>query len=182
MKKNEKAVLIAKDVLERLEKGKLHLKRASGFIVINEKFPHQGSLQENLDKAEANCKVCALGGMFLSYARLFNGIDCEEITTQNYLYSMPTFSDMKKHLGKAFSKKALALIEGAFETGLLRRGYEVDTNWSKNEMDGIEQYSKKLIKETRGIKSRRKKAEHILTRICENIIENNGKFVVPKIA
>jgi hypothetical protein len=69
MKKQEKAIAIAKDVLERLKLEKLNLARKTGFIVpvaytIEETFPKTGSLQKQIDKAEANCQVCALGGIF----------------------------------------------------------------------------------------------------------------------
>jgi hypothetical protein len=211
MKKQEKAIAIAKDVLHRLKLEKLNLARKTGFIVpvaytIEETFPKTGSLQKQIDKAEANCQVCALGGIFLSHVRLHNGIQCDKVYDGSF-----NFHQISSKLRQIFSAKTLALIEGVFEGGLLRAGYVLDKEEkmlaynTTNDVallgrsspvivrqypsyiaaeKQIKNYHNAIVKKARKDKkllSAKAKTRALMTEICKNIIRNNGEFVLPSV-
>lgn len=193
--KAEKAVAVAKDVLKRLKYGKLNVKRRTGFFLVKRNFPKHGSLQEFADVAEANCKVCALGGMFLSYARVYNRVRCDEVYNDFY--------ETTKKLKQVFSMRTLALIEGVFERKVIRAGHVLDAKDLKVALQlhgsidvisplyydlGYPSYvsAKKQVKKYHDAIVKKKKqgmpkGKALMTEICRNIIRNNGEFVLPTV-
>lgn len=182
MKKQEKAIAIAKDVLKRLKLEKLSLARRTGFIVPKGKFPTTGSLQEQIDKAEANCQVCALGGMFLSHVRLHNGIQCDNVCDGSF-----NFRQISLELKQIFSLKTLALIEGVFEGKLLRIAdvlsiRSINVGDVNDMQKRIKDYHNAIVEKARKGKkllSAKAKTRALMTEICRNIIRNSGEFVLP---
>lgn len=184
MKKQEKAIAIAKDVLHRLKLEKLSLARRTGFIVPKETFPKTGSLQKQIDKAEANCQVCALGGIFLSHVRLHNGVQCDNVCDGSF-----NFHQISSKLKQIFSEKTLALIEGVFEGKILRiayvlsiRGISVGDAYDMEKR--IKDYHNAVVEKARKGKkllSAKAKTRALMTEICKNIIRNNGEFVLPSV-
>ena len=170
MRKNEKAILIAEDILARIEKGSLHLRTANGLIDMNGKFPREGSFQDQIDLAERNCKVCAIGGMFLSYVSIFGKVKCFE-------FGKPTWHELARVLDKVFSRDTLVFIEYVFEGCMVRTQWDVE--YDLDEFRFFRSYMRNLWNqlEIQKIKRGRKKAEFIMSEICRNIIRNDGQFV-----
>lgn len=180
----QKAVAIAKDVCKRLKIQKLNVKRANGYVHRKSgfRFTFEKSLQEQIDAVESQCQVCALGGMFLSYVRLFNNVD---IT-----YDMRNFSPIADKLGKVFSHKTLALIEGVFERRIVN-GQCISNRFLKyidsdieEEYEGrVRSYHDNIVEDAKNktncVLSKKEKSEAVLLAICKNIIRNNGKFILP---
>lgn len=166
-RKRQKAIAIAKDVLKRLKLDKIRLFSGS-YITPFYKFPSFGSLQQQIDKAETNCEVCALGGLFLSSVRLYNEENCEDWKHGT------DFDDLKDSLKKYFSISDLILIEGMFEG--ITFNYE-SLSRSRIE-DDVNKYREETLKGHKK-KSTKTQLEIILKEICENIIRNDGSFVVP---
>jgi hypothetical protein len=173
LSKREMAVAIAKDVLHRLKLEKLTLKFGN-YLLPNGSFPSTGSLQEKIDKAEANCQVCALGGMFLSYVRLHNKVQCE-----NMCIDSPLALIVDK-LSKVFTQTEIALIEGVFE-GVVFNSYLISSTQNVPLLvSACEKYRRMIIKRAKVGNEYGLMHQYLLTTICRNIIRNKGKFVIPK--
>ncbi len=196
MKKTEQAVAVAKDVLKRLQYGKLDLKRRSAYFKFKRNFPFFGSLQEKANIVEENCQVCALGGFLLSYGRVYNNILCDEV--------FDDFSIIANKLKKIFPEKTIALIEAVFERKLIRPaliatkaekqtlakfGYgdlSVISSAACRDFESyqtakrqIAKYHDAIVKKAKPV-SRQEKARSLLREICKNIIRNDGEFILPE--
>lgn len=110
----EKRVLIAKDALELLESGKISIERGQ-FVSFDSslsvEISQENELQKLLPKIR-NCKVCALGGLMISKANLYN--DCKlSVEEKDLKYLNP---HRIKNI-PYFTKYQSQLIETAFEMG-----------------------------------------------------------------
>ena len=176
-RKRAMAIAIAKDVLHRLKLEKLTLKFGN-YLLPNGSFPSTGSLQEEIDKAEANCQVCALGGMFLSHVRLHNKVQCENMCNM-YIDSSP-FALIVDKLSKVFTRTEIALIEGVFE-GVVFNSYLIsDTQDVPLLVSACKKYRSMIVKRAKVGNKYGLMHQHLLTTICRNIIRNKGKFIIPK--
>lgn len=120
----------------------------------------QGLIGNKLD----DCKVCALGGLFLSAIRVGN----------EYEGTVAVGSDpdnVYPHLEKYFTVKQLVLIEYAFESDSVCR-----------RMDDVARFRNNMTDEERdvmvGFKNRNPKSSDRLRAIMNNIIHNKGEFVI----
>ncbi len=154
LKKAEKRVAIAKDVLKYLKKGKFQAAR--GEYVNTD--PQEGNLGtcELLQNAEM-CQVCGLGALFVAGALKDCSIIKDDIFTRlNYdgkSQFMQFYDDeMRGALGKYFSLDQLETIENAFESFTMGKGK--GSTFNKGFGDAT----------TR------------LSRIMKNIIKNEGTF------
>ena len=113
MSSREKRIAIAKDVIKRIKLGKLRVAH-QGYFDRNKEFPIYGSLQKQIEKAEANCRVCAMGGMLLSYARLYNEVRCESLVPAglNLFEHIALLRLLKGILRAKFTMKKLSLPNG----------------------------------------------------------------------
>jgi hypothetical protein len=149
--KNEKIVVICKDVLARLD-AELIIPQSGSF------WDDFSDIQEVFDSPkecfnEKPCEVCAKGAIFSSWVGNFNNIDWTEAVgvTENV-------KTMPRDLVKIFGKTLLDKIEVAFEGRKYRRTPSVSLKYAFL-------YDDKSYKES-------------LQAIMENIIENNGDFVI----
>lgn len=154
-----KAIAVAKDVIKQLNK--LHL--SSTYVSIrSDKHSldeiEAKDLQEVIDEIQKKCQVCAMGAVFLSKIRLYNGV-----TTQNLLqyntgyyrgYSPLLKPFLVESLKDCFTEENLDEIERSFEL------------WNGPLDNTCYQF---------GIKYKTKKAR--LRAIMKNIIKNNGVFI-----
>ena len=155
---NAKAVAIAKDVLERLELERLNIFNSMAYIVPRTSgIKITGSLQEHIDLVETFCNVCALGGLFLSYIRLYNGVYVEN---KNLYWDK---GQILKELRNVFSEDTLNKIECFFE------GFDFEAPYAK----AREKYLFQFTHEEGSV--------NLMKKICENIIENQGEFQPEKI-
>lgn len=192
--KNEKAVLVAKDVIIQLQNQK-YLAETSRYIsdvYLSPDFNHSSNkkLNEQFDKIEY-CTVCAIGGMLLSCTHLGN-----KLTNQDFDIMRSSTIDELANIkvvslfNSIFHAKTLLMIETAFE------GY-----WNWNELS-----SEQIKKEKKDFKfkddaykfasdvlnfndlsfeetykcemfyRKYKNDKNRMIKICENIIENKGTF------
>jgi hypothetical protein len=179
---NRKRVMLAEDVLQRIALGQMIPTNYTGVAIfdfydgngdidydqqctINDQINDRKrvSIKKTLDTG-IQCKVCAKGGLFVSYIARVNKMtwaSWENDTTH-------TTASMKK-LRQIFSEKQLAMIEGAYEGDVL---IDKDVNGRKMFTDDEETIISVFRNEYNN------DPIQTLHAICENIIENNGTFVL----
>ena len=166
MNKSEMRVALAKDVLDQLEKGKI---LASGCCYLLPAYSEEGeasgeasedlSLRTVLQKQSA-CGVCAVGSLFLEYARRGKA-------RQEDLDKEANEADFHDTLLKIFSSRQLFLIETA---------YEASANVSPLSDAGI---PKTLVRRAESCYHNRERPDR-LRLIMKNIVRNGGHFKVPQ--
>jgi hypothetical protein len=158
--KAQKRVLVAKDVINQLKKGKF---KAIDGVFGDIDYTSEGDLsaRDEFLKGEITCQACALGAMFMSCTLFNNNLSLRE---NNYAFpdigdGVKKGLDYKNGFNKLFAKPQLRLIEIAFEQG---RGY----------------FSIKSNLETKAGRfgSLYTENKERLTKIMTNIIKNNGTF------
>lgn len=167
-KKVDQRVEVAKDVLKHLRT----MKVAHGVYFSNHRnpeikldIPESGDLQKYLGKVTKACNVCALGGMFMSFVRLYDdvqfgsdGDDFDCIKRNNHITTSRDLITQKLN-NAGFSDDQLDLIEAAFET----------------EEDDPDYYSKETDPQY-WFGSQFKTPKQKLKAIMLNIIQNKGVF------
>ncbi|RJQ24579.1 hypothetical protein C4577_07355 [Candidatus Parcubacteria bacterium] len=148
MTKKEKAVAVAKDVLKHLRSlkftGCASYCEGDGLNISKDE-----NVQPHISKLVKNCEVCALGGMFLSYIRLFDNVKYEKIIEPKYYeeneYQIHVDRDyiIDKFKG-IFDRDVLDCIEDAYEGG-----------WDEFYPDPRDR----------------------IKAIMKNIVKNNGRFI-----
>lgn len=165
--RQEMRVSIAKDVLKQLKAKKFI---ASPGVWVDDK--KLGYLDEYVytrtEKAEGpidactfangitKCKVCALGSIFVSAARMYKIMLSGSLETEEVFDNLAT-SPLKRY----FSVKQLELIEYAFEGG---DGVYIPGNFN-DELDGLAFFLAHRTPTDR------------LEAIMRNIVKNNGTFI-----
>ncbi len=116
--KNQECVAIAKDVLRQLETGKYIAQRGDYLmhVISADTYDHpafddnilraKGDLQSALKIIKPICRVCAVGSMFISAVRKFDGFN-----SNGYWYD----EAMKRILRRFFTSAEVRNIEEAFE-------------------------------------------------------------------
>lgn len=165
----KKRVLIAKDVLEQLEAGKIQAATGS-FLRINRFSAHVSNYDAvNKESLQAvylrgdieRCDACADGALMLS-CTLFNN----KYSTGAGFYNLDLWINsekpMKNKLNVIFSRSQLRLIENAFEMGV-----------------GAFKKFKKTPKAAKAIQfgGRFSTSKNRLKAIMKNIVKNRGTFV-----
>jgi hypothetical protein len=164
MPSKKKALAIAKDVLAQLKSKKIKFKIDTGYVhgtveLARSPVSMDKPLQEQIDAIQPECEVCALGGCFLSYIRLYNHVPTEDLLDEQWSgwdhekhQSKPTthlsvFADEDLLLDKLeniFSKLQMALIELCFESPPiyhLRQWFDYPfTKYLAEEYLGLEEY------------------------------------------
>lgn len=161
--KKRKIVLLAKDVIERINLKQL--KATTGVVCRLENkrgVKSEDGIKEILPKVK-NCECCAKGALFLGYIGRVNEMKVGEIEDETSHNS----AEMQKLL-KIFDEDQLALIETAFE------GSQVISRNSKKEwIDIDEDILDKAQEYFYDYPSPNKR----LIAICENLIKNKGEFI-----
>lgn len=166
----EKLVLVARDVLKQLKKDK-YRPYSTYFSVIksttdvNYNNYSSKQLQDYVTNDLQQCEVCAIGSMLISYISLFDGISGDKL----FAYILED--------KKIITKKQRWLIEGYFEAHtmdmlLCRFSYENKFYCAKN-FQGI---SLNDYRFTSSFTNRTEKLKYIMN----NIIYNNGVFILPR--
>jgi hypothetical protein len=182
---NEKAVLVAKDVLLQI-KAKKYIPDTGNYIHVFGGYNFNGSIKENFDQIK-ECRVCALGSMLMSSTHLGN------ILTTSDINSYPDRNDLRRSqkitelFSSIFTEKQLLLIEVAFE------GYSLFCDITKREIKNLyeqdfkyreasDRYSKETLTfdESLSCEMFNRKYDDDdkrLKAICRNIIKNSGVFI-----
>ncbi len=178
---------IALDVLERLKAKKLKVSDEDYFVsgLLPRKVSRTAQISKHLSLIEENCTVCAKGALFLGYVALKNDVtfgsciirkgdetyddikDGYEGHEKSKDFVSFNNGDIKNVLEQAFTNTELALIETAFEGEIHPWNRFVANYEFADQKDRAIAFGKKY-----------KSASARLKAICENIVENNGEFVV----
>lgn len=177
MSSAEKRVQIARDVLAQLESKRLIA--STGEWLINSNRTVKGSFyskedyidnlefQEVLKRTE-KCKGCALGGIFMSAVERANNLKLQELDPDFgiYITGIPRKSDIFCYLNRYFTHEQLVLIEFAFEMGN-------GVCYIEDDMLRIRALNLFL-----GEYGNARNAEFRMKYIMQNIVDNNGDFVL----
>jgi hypothetical protein len=170
---NERAVAVAKDVLEHLgvmnvEKGAYVRFLSDGYsdkrpLYESPLYERKGDLQDHLDEVQEKCEVCALGACLLSKARLYDNIDMRKFVAM----SPAGFQEIRDMLNDIFDPKSMDLIETAFEKARFDYSYYAFLRGSDEyrELDEAIRFGQQFNCPKRRV-----------TAVMLNIIKNNGFF------
>lgn len=182
---NEKAVLVAKDVLAQV-KAKRYKPKVGTYVYVANGYKFEGSIKENFNKIE-ECQVCALGSMLMSSTHLGNILTTSDITAfldRDFLRRSEKVTELFYSI---FNDKQLLLIETAFEgytyffelnKTLIKKQFQKDFRYHESS----DRYADEILTfdETLACEMFHRKypaAEKRLNAICRNIIKNNGVFI-----
>lgn len=197
--KQEKCVLIAKDVLNQISK-KFIVPRHDMFVDINHAFLEDNSSVWVTTKdqsvrnlllspdATESCDCCALGSLAISCTLFNNNTKIADIKRDfdGIGSVVEKGGKFKNGLHKIFSREQLILIELAFERG---EGWftihYTDEEWKNSPefLEEIEVKAEEFKLEPEQVKNALKFNKNIddatkrLQRIMKNIIKNNGTFI-----
>lgn len=161
----EKRVRIAEDCLIRIELGRL--KPACGKIVkfVGTVPSYSTSLKDEIAKG-VSCYTCAKGALFMSYVGRTNQFKTGEIS---YNLNDHNASEIQKLL-EIFSERQLSLIEYAFE------GKQYVKEDSKGESINFDQETHDRVEIF--FDRYEDNSEERMIAICDNIIINEGMFII----
>lgn len=160
-------VIIAKDVIAQIEAERYFAKGGS-YIRISEEDDYRGSVKENFQNIK-HCKVCALGGCFLSIVRFKNNVDFDELTDIGAMQFAHN-NKFKQILTSIFSIQQLILIENAFENGWFGESpifgsYDEKYSVSRQDKHEAWEFGQQFSNQN-----------DRLIAIMQNIIDNKGTF------
>jgi hypothetical protein len=175
----KKRMILAQDVLDRIDIGQLKPDRLGSTVqmVTKNHYTDGGyddvylayysnkdvSIKESLQNPTVQCQVCAKGGMFLSLIGRVN-----EFTWRDFSPFTNHNLPPQQKLLEIFSERMLAAIEAAFEGGT-----HVDVDllgrllWVETDHFEFNRYYCNYDNSNDRLKA-----------ICENIIQNEGSFVI----
>lgn len=167
----EKRVKVAEDCLLRIQSGQLipetsHIMKALGGIYEGDPIKDR----VNNPDAGVECEVCAKGGLFMSYIGRVNKTSYENRGT-GYLGDW-----FHLILAEIFTERQIAYIEYAFE-GKQYLHFNSDGNriyFTPKEQDKAEEFNNSFGNPD----TEKFQAGECLISICENIITNNGDFIL----
>lgn len=172
LSKAQKRVRIAKDVLAQLASGKFVPTPGTYVDVSDVDISEDGGqakvyagdhqLQELYEDAKS-CSVCAIGSIFVSAVQIADNLTSIEAES-DFDGSHPEIGKMFDYIGKFFTTEQLDLIESAFEAD-----WDLEPGIISHELCLM---VRKLYKG--------KDPETRMKLIMQNIIHNDGEFVVPR--
>lgn len=151
-------ITIAKDVLAMLATKKILPQSDAGYTDLDwytYKYKPETPLDALIATRVTTCDVCAVGAMFVATVMRHNCIALGDFDDLNW------FHDIAKYLKKFFPKAQLALIEAAFE------GTVINGNAGLRKERAACEFRDRLPNDRDRLKA-----------IMENIIANNGTFVL----
>jgi hypothetical protein len=179
LSRSAQRVEIAKDVIAQLNAGKYTAVNMQYFMVSGN-IGDGSNLQEVVENA--NCSMCAMGAVFASKCRLGN--DAVLKKDYNSYYHEATQStkivNPEDYIGDIFEEEQLRLMEVAFE------GFDAG-QYFENNHGKYDSYSDEttiyhaeydLAVEFYDERSRTHTSAEIMVDIMNNIIENDGEFVL----
>jgi hypothetical protein len=168
MTEAEKRVVIAHDCIIRIhaEQIKAHQNQFFGNLEDFKDNENTVSIKETINNCEnvPTCEVCAKGGLFLSIVGRVNNFTFDEVWGDNDLDS-----DEHTELLNYFSARQLAYIEMAFENA-----QHLDYDEDGDPID----FTQEQITNSQEFFYKFEYSNDRLIAICENIINNNGEFVL----
>lgn len=166
----EKRVEIAKDLIARIQLEQISALGSNGIVSFQYTDFASDSIKSLLENVETTvCKVCAKGGLLMSYIGRVNEMSRQDLIShegQNSNYCFDPESLHHQKLKEVFDVEQLVLIEEAFE-GRTVLGDGTFNFVVKNEKR-YDAYS---------YKEQYEDANERLIAIAENIIKNEGTFI-----
>lgn len=164
--KSERAVMVAKDALSMLGKGKIAASVGrwaelpiSIFDGVEPEDEENIQICDLTDSESFNgCKTCALGALMLSEIRHTNKLALSDVC------SSIEYDQHGHRLNKVFSLAQQKMMEYAFEGG---SGYFYSDDIPSNQISKLDDFYEKYPGKTDRLRA-----------ILKNVIKNNGKFVV----
>jgi hypothetical protein len=182
---NEKAILVAKDVLAQI-KAEKYIAYEGSYISFYGSLPFEGSIKENFNELP-QCKVCALGSMLLSSTHLGNVLTTKDMPDYPDADELRDSEKITNLFNSIFTDKQLLMIETTFEgysefydhnkSGIKKKFqeefnyYECSDRYAKEKLTFDETLACEMFYR------KYKDSEKRLKAICRNIIKNNGVFI-----
>lgn len=183
LSKQEKAIAVAKDVLLQMSKN-VYIPNTGSYINgLEHTAETHSSIKDNFDKIKS-CSVCAIGSMLLSATHLGNKLSFEELFVGSHVTTVEQLASPKvgELLSSMFDDRTLFLIEECFEGGYDFRTdeFENPTRYSVNVrgLDTSMITSDEIEKCNSFNMMYGNNSPIALKEICENIIRNNGLFIL----
>jgi hypothetical protein len=154
---NKKRILIARDVLSRINDGKFVPTREHFWS--NNPYWNDKSVQDHVNTSK--CLVCAKGCIFLSWVGNFNNFEWNDIKLCHYDVAN---SKYPLELLEVFDRETLDNIESAFEG--MTFYYHYNRDYTRDYADAFKEYGDVGSDER-------------LIAIMNHIIDNNGEFSLP---
>jgi hypothetical protein len=182
--KNEKAVLVAKDVLKQIKLKKyipnagFYIKKNWGIDDLKDLgLKKKDDVRNNFDKIP-QCQVCALGSMLLSCTKLGNRLTFNDVDIINGVrIQRLNKPKIKKLFNSIFDGYQLLLIENAFEgSSFTSDRYAKDILGHKLSDSDYNKCNKFYF--MYGMYCTDESTHNRMVAICKNIIKNKGTFVL----
>lgn len=154
----EQRLVIAEDVLAQLDAKRLNA-QVDCYVGLDTGYRYLGRDLQPIFRRLETCRVCALGALFVTRVQNYN--DFQLSASESNLRGSPKAS---RWALACFSSLQLDCIENAFE----QRRLHVGTENSQLHLRAAGMYSGMLEPEER------------LRAIMQNILDNDGRFVVPE--
>ena len=174
--RKEKAVLVAKDIIEQIKIGRYIPNR--GFYINDlrstEMFSEDSVIRDAFNDIQ-ECRVCAIGATILSATHLGNRLKVTDLNI-NYLVTVHKLRNPKviKLLDSIFDDRTLLLIESCFE-GFIA---EDDRYATKIKRYSYSYITSEVINKCNAFKEQYENTDDRLIAICQNIITNGGEFKI----
>ncbi len=181
--KGEARVAIAKDVLKWINTEKMSVQQSGYLHSLGDALFDSTDVDNNSDLRDKlqgkECRVCALGAVFLTTVDRFNKVGCADIVSTGnrsdpwgvrYRHFSSLDRDMLTgYLNKYFTPVQLCMIESAFECDTFLEDDVEDNPAAVAKITKADAYGNALAEEGHSSQSR-------LRKIMENIIKNKGTF------
>lgn len=163
MSKRDKRIAIAKDVIAQINADIYTASRGQYISFVGDKISYDKTIQ-SCSPSALTCICCARGAAIISAARLFNQTN---LTTEDWEQTWGGDASWNIYERKFFTPRMSRMMEVAFERDTVG---EIIGNVEKTDIDAARKYGYDLSDD----------ANQRLKQIMQNIIDNNGMFVVPK--
>lgn len=169
--KKNKIVMVAQDVLSRINSKQYNVTNGVWARIDEEKVTGQDSLQKAIIDSKVTCQCCALGGLMSSCVVFKNNVTVEEA---DEVLDFSLVFDGHDSLGimELFGEKQLSMIELAFEKGT---GFFHDEE--NDDANGCVGVDSKLANKCISFGRKYRSPKSRMIAIMKNIIANGGTFV-----
>lgn len=173
--KRERAVAIAKDTLAQLDARKYTAEIGEYFDFTEADIRAVENLPLQVVLETESCNVCAIGASYASIARLGNDINTRDVLNPEGLMAVEFSETLTDKTIVAFTNREMRAMEVVFE------GCQIASTFSWDDEHTLKEYRKGLFDkapETVNRYSAPEVAEYLLRTIMQNVIDNEGRFLV----
>lgn len=173
LSKEEKKVLVAKDVLAQIKAGKYIANKGEYVKIYNTPIELSKDIKKNFNKIE-KCYVCGIGACLMSITRFANKLTFEDVGIRFNDYCCNedvgiSQNKIKSLLTSVFTEEEIATIESLFEGG--------NTAYAEHNL-GLNRRTREAIKYNYEYTLGDLQPKERLIYIMKNIIANKGKLEI----